>query len=42
MKVVQRDYKLNSYKLDSVAENFFKDKVISINIENNRYKINNR
>lgn len=27
MKVVQRDEKLSSYKLDSVAENFFKDKV---------------
>ena len=30
MKVVQRDYKLGSYKLDSVAENFFKDKVIKV------------
>jgi DNA polymerase elongation subunit (family B) len=40
MKVVQRDYKLNSYKLDSVAENFFKDKVIDIEkLENNEYKI---
>jgi DNA polymerase elongation subunit (family B) len=30
MKVVQRDFKLNSYKLDSVAENFFKDKVLEV------------
>ena len=30
MKVVQRDFKLSSYKLDSVAENFFKDKVVEI------------
>ena len=30
MKVVQRDFKLSSYKLDSVAENFFRDKVIKI------------
>jgi DNA polymerase elongation subunit (family B) len=30
MKVVQRDFKLNSYKLDSVAENFFKDKILEI------------
>jgi DNA polymerase elongation subunit (family B) len=30
MKVVQRDYKLDSYKLDSVAESFFKDKVSQI------------
>jgi len=30
MKVAQRDYKLSSYKLDSVAENFFKDKIINI------------
>ena len=27
MKVVQRDEKLNSYKLDSVAEYFFKEDV---------------
>ena len=40
MKVVQRDYKLNSYKLDSVAEYFFKDKIIKI-LDNNdsTYKI---
>ena len=29
MKVVQRDYKLSSYKLDSVAEHFLTSKVIS-------------
>merc|ERR1712146_372292 len=28
MKVVMRDYKLNSYKLDSVAEEFLKGKVL--------------
>jgi len=40
MKVVQRDFKLNSYKLDSVAENFFKDKVDGIdNIGDDLYKI---
>ena len=33
MKVVQRDHKLNSYKLDSVAENFFKDKISKIELE---------
>ena len=30
MKVVMRDYKLNSYKLDSVAEEFLNGKVLSI------------
>lgn len=30
MKVVQRDYKLSSYKLDSVAENFLNSKVKNI------------
>ena len=30
MKVVMRDYKLNSYKLDSVAEEFLRGKVISL------------
>jgi DNA polymerase elongation subunit (family B) len=44
MKVVQRDFKLNSYKLDSVAENFFKDKVDEVSFikeisEENLYKI---
>jgi len=40
MKVVQRDFKLSSYKLDSVAENFFKDKVIMIEkIDQTQYKI---
>ena len=39
MKVVQRDYKLSSYKLDSVAEHFLTSKVIQI-IDNNRIKIN--
>ena len=36
MKVVMKDYKLNSYKLDSVAEEFLKGKVINfkgINLE---------
>jgi DNA polymerase elongation subunit (family B) len=40
MKVVQRDHKLNSYKLDSVAENFFKDKVTKIETNpNNIYRL---
>jgi DNA polymerase elongation subunit (family B) len=40
MKVVQRDEKLSSYKLDSVAENFFKDKVTElIPLENGQYKV---
>ena len=30
MKVIQRDFKLSSYKLDSVAEYFFKDKISEI------------
>lgn len=43
MKVVQRDYKLSSYKLDAVAENFFKDKVIDIEkLDNNLYKIKSK
>ena len=32
LKVVQRDYKLNSYKLDKVAEHFYQDDIIKINI----------
>ena len=32
LKVIQRDYKLNSYKLDKVAENFIKGDVLSYNI----------
>ena len=31
MKVVMKDYKLNSYKLDSVAEEFLKGKVVNLN-----------
>jgi DNA polymerase elongation subunit (family B) len=31
MKVVQRDHKLDSYKLDFVAEDFINDKVVEIN-----------
>lgn len=48
MKVIQRDYKLTSYKLDDVAENFIKDKIIEIeNIlitdnKNNKYKIKSK
>lgn len=30
MKVIQRDYKLSSYKLDSVAEHFIKEKILNI------------
>ena len=32
MKVVQRDYKLDSYKLDSVAEEFINGKVLDIKV----------
>lgn len=39
MKVVQRDIKLSSYKLDSVAENFFKDKVKKIEYLDKETKI---
>jgi DNA polymerase elongation subunit (family B) len=42
MKVVQRDYKLNSYKLDSVAENFFKDKISNVEEYEDNYKINSK
>ncbi len=38
MKVVQRDYKLSSYKLDSVAENFLNSKVKKI-ISSNKIEI---
>ena len=34
MKVVMRDYKLNSYKLDSVAEEFLRGKVMQIDGKN--------
>ena len=40
MKVVQRDYKLDSYKLDSVAEYFIKEKINEIvMIDDNHYKL---
>jgi len=43
MKVVQRDEKLSSYKLDSVAENFFKDKVDNITkIGDDEFKIKSK
>ena len=32
MKVVQRDYKLSKYSLDSVSENFIQEKIINYNI----------
>jgi DNA polymerase elongation subunit (family B) len=38
LKVVQRDHKLSSYKLDSVAENFIKGNVKSI-VRENEYTI---
>jgi len=38
MKVVQRDYKLDSYKLDFVAEDFINDEVIEV-IEKNKLKV---
>jgi DNA polymerase elongation subunit (family B) len=44
LKVIQRDYKLNSYKLDKVAENFIKGDVLSYNIleKNKKKKKNNK
>jgi DNA polymerase elongation subunit (family B) len=36
MKVVQRDYKLGSYKLDSVAAEFIKEIIKEININNKK------
>ena len=35
MKVIQQNYKLNSYKLDMVAETFIQNKIISYEIINN-------
>jgi DNA polymerase elongation subunit (family B) len=34
-KLIQRDYKLNSYKLDKVAENFMKEKILNIEKNDN-------
>ncbi len=34
MKVIQRDYKLDGYKLDNVVANFIKEKVTAINEKN--------
>ena len=40
MKVIQKDHKLTSYKLDSVAEHFIKEPIKSINkIDNNTLEI---
>jgi DNA polymerase elongation subunit (family B) len=40
MKVIQRDYKLDSYKLDSVAEYFIKEKISEIiTLDDNNYKL---
>ena len=39
MKVVMRDYKLESFKLDKVAENFLQGKVL--NIEGNKLELDN-
>jgi len=36
MKVVQRDYKLTSYKLDNVAAHFIREKISDIKIEDNK------
>lgn len=38
LKVVQREYKLNSYKLDNVAAHFIRDKVTDVMVD----KINNK
>ncbi len=40
MKVIQRDYKLDSYKLDSVAEYFIKEQINKIiTLDDNHYKL---
>jgi DNA polymerase elongation subunit (family B) len=40
MKVIQRDYKLDSYKLDSVAEYFIKEQINEIiTLDDNHYKL---
>lgn len=42
MKVVQRDHKLSSYKLDSVAEHFIKEPIKSIKYEDEMYIIESK
>ena len=39
MKLVQKDFKLNSYKLDSVSEHFMKEIIKKIEIVDNKTKI---
>ena len=39
MKVVQRDFKLDSWKLDSVAKHFIKETITNIEFDNNIYII---
>jgi hypothetical protein len=40
MKVIQREYKLGSYKLDNVAAHFIKDTILDISFpEDNKIKI---
>jgi DNA polymerase elongation subunit (family B) len=39
MKVMQRDYKLGSYKLDAVAENFIRQELINIKVNVNGEKM---
>ena len=42
MKVIQRDYKLSSYKLDSVASNFIRDKITGIILNLNGVQYNSQ
>jgi DNA polymerase elongation subunit (family B) len=42
MKVIQRDYRLPSYKLDEVASNFIRESIISIERKNNKTIINTK
>jgi DNA polymerase elongation subunit (family B) len=40
LKVVQREYKLQSYKLDNVASHFIRDKISNIcGLDDNQTKI---
>lgn len=43
MKVVQKDYKLSSYKLDNVASNFIRENILSLeNMKDGTFKISSR
>lgn len=41
MKIIQKDYKLNSYKLDSVASNFITEKIIKVTRDSDDNRVAN-